>query len=622
MDRNSVIGFILIGIILIVFFKINQPSPEEIKKKRELDSIARVEDKKEETIENRRESRNIDTEENDSAALAKRAEELEQWGSLIMGEKEFYTIENDLLKLTVTNKGGRPYAVELKEYQTYDSLPLYLFNGDSTVFNIVFSTQNNKVIKTNELYFDLVSDQSNVYVKERENSLALRLDFGEERYMEYIYTLSPVNYMVDFQLIMNNMDDVIRRNENILDLKWEVFSPQQERGRDNENMYSTICYKEFEGDVDKLGERSKKEIQEEDVLTKLKWIAFKDQFFSSVLIADKSFNYADLKAIKLSDEDKYLKNFIAEIGIPYNGDESYDMKFYFGPNKFKILKGYKGLDLEDLLSLGMAIGRFINKYVIIAMFNFLERFISNYGLIILIMTFIIKLGLLPLTYKSFKSQAKMRVLKPQIDEINKKIPKEKAMDRQKATMDLYRKVGVNPMGGCLPMVLQMPILFAMFRFFPTSIELRQEAFLWAQDLSTYDAIVQWEQNIPIINYIFGNHISLFTLLMTASTLISMKMGGTGATDTSQMPGMKGMMYIMPLMFMVFLNKYSSGLTYYYFLANLITIGQNYLFKSFIDEDEILKKLHAKKAKPKKKSGFQARLEEMAKQRGYNTPKKR
>ena len=275
-----------------------------------------------------------------------------------------------------------------------------------------------------------------------------------------------------------------------------------------------------------------------------------------------------------------------------------------------------GFKLDELVIMGGSIIKWINRFVIIPIFNWLNNYISNYGIIILLLTIIIKVALFPLTFRSYVSQAKMRVLKPQIDEINQKIPKEKAVERQQATMELYKRVGVSPLGGCLPMLLQFPILFAMFRFFPSSIELRQERFLWAHDLSTYDSILDLPFTIPL----YGDHVSLFTILMTVTTLLSMKINSQ-ATSDSQMPGMKGMMYMMPIMFMLILNNFSSGLTYYYFLANVITLGQNYIFKLFIDEDEMLKKLNEKKKKPVTKSKFQQRLEEMAKQRGYPPPKR-
>ena len=294
---------------------------------------------------------------------------------------------------------------------------------------------------------------------------------------------------------------------------------------------------------------------------------------------------------------------------------------FFGPNKFKLLKKYNAYKLEDLVSLGKGIIRWINQFVIIPIFDWLSKFIGNFGLIILLLTIIIKIGLIPLTYKSYLSQARMRVLKPQVDELTHKFPKGKEMERQQATMALYKKAGVSPLGGCLPMLLQFPILFAMFRFFPTSIELRQEGFLWAKDLSTFDSILTWDAYIPLLTNIYGNHVSLFTILMTISTIISMKMSDTGAT-TQQMPGMKTMMYIMPVMFMFVLNNFSAGLTYYYFLANVITIGQNYLFKQFIDEKEILRKIEDRKTKTVKKSKFQQRLEEMAKQKAKKPARKK
>jgi YidC/Oxa1 family membrane protein insertase len=295
---------------------------------------------------------------------------------------------------------------------------------------------------------------------------------------------------------------------------------------------------------------------------------------------------------------------------------------YYGPNKFKLLNQYKDLELQNLVTLGSSIVRWINRFVIIPIFDWLSKFIGNYGLIIFLLTIIIKVGLLPLTYRSYLSQAKMRILKPQIDELNVKFPKGKEMEKQQATMALYKKAGVSPMGGCLPMLLQFPILYAMFRFFPTSIELRQQSFLWATDLSTYDSIFSWTANIPFLSNIYGNHISLFTLLMTISTIVSMKMGEGQTASSQQMPGMKTMMYIMPVMFMFILNNFSAGLTYYYFLSNVVTIGQNYLFKQFIDEDQLLKQMEARKVKPVKKSKFQQRLEEMAKQQGYKPPRKK
>jgi YidC/Oxa1 family membrane protein insertase len=417
------------------------------------------------------------------------------------------------------------------------------------------------------------------------------------------------------------MDKVIAVNSNTLDFNWGIYIPHQEKGAKNENNYTNLQFKHFQ-DEDESFSASKQE-EKKDIPTKLKWIAYKQQFFSSVIIAGESFSNASMQSdmMPVSDSSKYLKHYSSVIAINYENKPNYSvpMSFYFGPNHYLTLKKYN-LDLERLIFLGRSIIRWINQFVIIPIFNWLNGFVLNYGIIILILTIIIKLALFPLTFKSYQSQAKMRVLKPQVDEINAKIPKEKAMERQQAAMALYKKAGVNPLGGCLPMLLQFPFLIAMFRFFPTSIELRQQGFLWANDLSTYDSIYSWSVQVPFLSSFYGNHISLFTILMTATTIISMKMTQSSATD-NQIPGMKTMMYIMPVMFMFFLNNFSAGLTYYYFLANVITIGQNELFKRMIDEQKLLKQIHANKAKVVKKSGFQARLEKMAKERGYKMPKK-
>jgi YidC/Oxa1 family membrane protein insertase len=417
------------------------------------------------------------------------------------------------------------------------------------------------------------------------------------------------------------MKDIGTRSPDVLDMKWAMYARQQEQLRKNEMQYVNLYYKPYLDKVESFVSRSKKNEQEVNFSTKLDWIAFKDQFFSSVMIPDDGFKNAYIKMINLPENDKFLRHFSAEIGLPFKrqDSESIAMRIYYGPNKFKLLNKYKELELQNLVTLGSNIVRWINRFVIIPIFDWLSKFIGNYGLIILLLTIIIKVGLLPLTYRSFLSQAKMRVLKPQIDELTLKYPQGKEMEKQQATMALYKKAGVSPMGGCLPMLLQFPILYAMFRFFPTSIELRQQSFLWATDLSTFDSIFSWQATIPILSNVYGNHISLFTLLMTISTLISMKMGEGQTASSQQMPGMKSMMYIMPVMFMFILNNFSAGLTYYYFLANVITIGQNYLFKQFIDEEALLKQMESRKVKPEKKSRFQQRLEEMARQQGYKKP---
>ncbi|HBI81859.1 MAG TPA: membrane protein insertase YidC, partial [Bacteroidales bacterium] len=348
---------------------------------------------------------------------------------------------------------------------------------------------------------------------------------------------------------------------------------------------------------------------------------FKHQFFSSVIVADDYFVNADLKSVNI-DDGEHVKQFTARLALPYQNkeSESIGLKFYFGPNRYKTLKSYS-LGFENVVPLGRNIIRWINKFVVIPVFNFLSRFLTNYGVIILLLTIIIKLFLFPLTYRSYLSSAKMRVLKPQVDEINAKYPKkEDAVKKQQAVMALYKKVGVNPMGGCIPVLIQFPILIAMFRFFPASFELRQQSFLWADDLSSYDSILQLPFNLPW----FGDHISLFTLLMAVSTYLTSKLNTDQMGDTNaQMPGMKFMMtWMMPIMLLFWFNNYSAGLSYYYLLSNVITLGQTFIFRRFVDDKALLAKLHENTKKPVTKSKWQQRLEEMAKQQEQLKKKKR
>jgi len=536
------------------------------------------------------------------------------------GEQEFFILENNKMELEIASRGGRIYSARLKDYTTHDSRPLILFDGDSTVFGFKFFTRDNKRIETNNMYFQPVNTAEYTDATNSKASAVFRAQISEQQYIEYIYTLDPDLYMVDFKVNLVGLSELIASNINSLSLDWKTYMPQQEKGRQNENTWSNIRYKHYQANVDGFRSRSTKDFEEADISTPLKWVAFKDQFFSSVLIAGKSFSNGYVSYTTMPDDSKYLRYCTSELSLSYEPEPKveYDMNIYLGPNHYNTLKKYD-LALEELVMLGKNVIKFINKYVIVQIFNWLNNFIGNYGIIILILTLIIKIVLFPLTFKSYQSQAKMKVLKPLVDEISKKFPKkEDAMKKQQATMDLYKKAGVSPMGGCLPMLLQMPILFAMFRFFPTSIELRQESFLWADDLSTYDSILDLPFNIPL----YGDHISLFTLLMTVSTIITMKINSPSSTGQEQMPGMKMMTYIMPIMFMFILNNFSAGLTYYYFLANLITFGQNMISKRFIDEDAVLKRIDQNKKKPAKKSKFQQRLETAAKQRGYNPPKKK
>ena len=539
------------------------------------------------------------------------------FGAAVSGNNEFITLENNRIELKIATRGGKVYSARIKDYTTHDSLPLILFSGDSTVFGFNFYTADNKAIQTNDLFFAPVGDDNHVMVTNGPGSVALRLPAGDDKYIEYKYTLEPDRYMVDFDVAFKSLEGVVAPNLSSITLDWRMYLPQQEKGRQNEEYYTTIKYKYYQDDVEGIRLRQSKDVETSDLPTKLSWIAFQDQFFSSVLISKDHFLNGMVVSTKTPGSEKYIRYYTAEVGVPYTpgSDNNVGMKLYYGPNHISTLKK-EGLELDKLVFLGKNIIGWINRFMIIPVFNWLEKYIGSYGLIILILTIIIKIILFPLTFKSYQSTAKMQVLKPMVEEIGKKFPKqEDAMKKQQATMDLYKRAGINPMGGCLPMLLQMPILFAMFRFFPVSIELRQEAFLWATDLSTYDSILTLPFKIPI----YGAHVSLFTLLMTASTLLTMKM--TSQSPGQDQPGMKMMMYMMPVMFMFMLNNFSAGLTYYYFLANILTYLQNIISKRFIDENKVLATLEENRKKPLKKSKWQQRLEEAAKQRGIQPPRK-
>jgi|WetSurMetagenome_2_1015567.scaffolds.fasta_scaffold04734_3 YidC/Oxa1 family membrane protein insertase len=526
------------------------------------------------------------------------------------GKDTIITIENNRIRLEISAKGGRIYSAEVKNYTTFDSRPVKLFDGDSTIFGYNFFTTDNKAISTNNLYFVPVASSPHVIVKDKPESVSMRLPASNGGYIEYTYTVYPDNYMIDFKTNFVSLSDVMMTNTSSINLDWKMYIPQQEKGRVNEENYTWLKYKVYQDKVDGLSMRQRKDVETKDLM-KLNWIAYKDQFFSSVIIADNYFLNASITSTKTDPTSKLIKYYGSEIGVPLTKAEtpSVSMKFYFGPNRFTTLKKYH-MGLEELVFLGRNIIKWISQFIIIPVFNFLGRYISNYGIIILILTILIKVVLYPLTHKSYISMAKMKAMKPMVDEISKKFPKsEDAMKKQQATMALYKKAGVSPMGGCLPQLLQMPILFAMFRLFPTSIELRHQSFLWATDLSTYDSILHLPFTIPM----YGDHVSLFTILMTVATIISMKMSDTSGQE--QMPGMKAMMYVMPVMFMFMLNNFSSGLTYYYFLTNVIGIIQTQVSKRFVSEEEILRRIEENKKKPTKKSAWQKRLEEAQKQAG-------
>ena len=612
MDRNSIIGIVLIGVILIGYSIFTKPQREaQMESIRRNDSIVRAEQDRLQAESQERQAAQVQeimgATDKDSMQTALAERNYGIFAGAVQGTDQRIIMENDLVELEISTLGGRPYSVLLKEYMRYDSLPVVLFDGDSSRFDLQFFADNRR-INTGELFFVPQTSDTRINATEGPRSLTMRMDIMEGSYIEYTYTLKPGEYMIDYDIRLVGLDQFRTDNMSYL---YEIYFPSTEKGFQNENNYTTLYYRYRDGDIEKFPMRSRQDITEESATTQLEWIAYKHQFFSTVFIAKDNFSSAYMMNERFEDPGKYIRHFSSEVDLPWNRtrDQTMEMAFYFGPNHHQTLKGYDEWKLENLVTVGGSIIRWLNEFVIIPIFNWLNRSIANYGIIILLLTVILKLALFPLTYRSFRSQAVMRVLKPQVDEISEKYPKkEDAMKKQQATMDLYRKAGANPLGGCLPLLLQMPILYAMFRFFPTSIELRGESFLWADDLSTYDSILDLPFTIPM----YGDHVSLFTLLMTVTTVLSMRINNQ-TQSSSAVPGMKTMMYIMPVMFMFILNNFSAALTYYYFLANLITLGQNYIFKLFTDEEAILKKINARKAKPKKKSRFAVRMEEMAKQ---------
>ncbi len=596
----------VIGALIIGFSFYNTKQVEKYQhEKHRLDSAAAVKIAAEKAYQVNKEPEKSAVEQQ---APAKQVYAYDALESASKGEEEFYTIENDLMTLTLSNKGGRMYAVELKKYHSYTGKPLILFDGPGNDFAFNFYTNDSRNFQTSSYFFTPQAPLTHHKMAEGDSAytFTMRLALGQERYVDYEYTLRNGSYMVDFRMKTAGMQNVTNA-----DLLWAHSTFQQEKAFDNENNYSTVAYKyPGETSIEELG--ISKEGKEENVKTKLGWIAFKQQFFSSVIIAKgEMFGGANMAYLtyKPGNEEHLLKRYMTNIQLPVQPerDQNLPLSFYFGPNHYSTLKKYDA-DLHQLVPLGGWMIGWINRWVVIPIFDFLSKYIASFGIIILILTIIIKLLLFPLTYKSYLSSAKMRLLKPDVDRVKQKYPKkEDAMKVQQETMALYKKAGASPMGGCLPILIQFPILIAMFRFFPASIELRQQPFLWADDLSGFDSIL----NLPFTIPFYGDHVSLFTLLMAGALFISSRMSMAQTPDTG-MPGMKFMtLYLMPVMMLFWFNSYASGLSYYYFLSNLITIGQTYATRRLVNDEKLHAKMKENSKKPVKKSGFQAKLEEIA-----------
>ena len=629
-NKYTLIGFALIAAILFGWMYFMSPSKEELAKRQQVqDSINRVNRERDSLrqLEQRETEVTVQladttaTTELDSAALAlKQANELtEKFGVFAAsaeGEEQLWTIENKLQKLTLSSKGGFLKQVELKDYLTYDSLQLISFDTATSKFDLSFLAQN-RVINTSQFYFQPYMNGKpytggDITVAEGDSvTFAMRLLTQDPaKYIEYVYTIRYDNYMLDFDIRTVGLKDIIADNADYLSLDWAVDLMKQEKSNDrfaDESVYyRSLSDKKVEHlDVNKD--------DDETVNNKLKWVSFKQRFFCNVLVAQDEFLNAKMTVkTRKTENPRYLKSMATNISVPYNVSaetNTIPMQLYFGPNHFKTLRSY-GIGMQDQINLGnFFLIRWIN-YGVIAVFNWLSSYGWNYGIVILILTILIKTLLFPLAFKSYKSSAITRVLKPEMEAINEKYPKqEDAMKKQQAVMNLQKQAGVSPASGCLPALLQFPILIAIFRFFPASIELRQQPFLWAEDLSTYDSIVEFPKFLGM------DHLSLFTILMTITTLIYTYVDNKQMDYTSnpQTKPMKWMMYLMPIMFFAIFNNYSSGLSYYYMLVNIITFIQMFVFRKMIDEDKVRATIEENKRKPQKKSGFMKRLEEAQKQ---------
>ena len=684
MDKNSITGMLLMGAIIFGFMWLQQPSQEELAARREQAEAQRIEaERQAKADEEMRMLGNVDTvsagevnmlraavieygavdangvktlaadgvkvvlEGDDlngtieingtsvsvaealnntssnpvthNRALAKLRTEVNKYvkngvfAKCLTGTDSVVTLQNDSLKVAISSKGGMITSAVLKKYSAYNAPEVELFDAETNSYSFGLNT-NSQHFDTKDFYF--------TPTEVTDTTVLMQLDLGNGSKWGIKYTLKPDSYIVSMDVVQENMQNVIPSNIPVMDFAWLQRINRHEKGKMFEEQNSGVYYKFLGGDVDNLSETSK---DKEDFSDKFKWVSFKNQFFSSVLIADSYFSGAKMNSVPFekgtSLYNDYLKDVSFNSEIDYSSADANpaSFKFFFGPNLYELLAHYDDtlypdddLELTRLLPLGWSLFRWINEYFVIPIFDFLSKYIGNAGIVILLLTIIIKIVLAPFQFKSYISQAKMRILAPDIKAINDKYQgQENAMVRSQKTMELYSKAGVNPMSGCLPMLLMMPLLFAMFRFFPSCIQLRGESFLWVQDLSAPDAIWSWDAQIPFITNYFGNHISLFCLLMTVTNIVYTKV--SMSSSGNQMPGMKWMMYLMPLMFLVFFNNYAAGLSYYYFLSLLITIIETYSVRLFVKEDKVRAEMAAKAKQPKKKGWWAQNLEEAQRQ---------
>lgn len=606
-DINSIIGFVLIFGILIYMFYQNRPTPEELEaEKAKQEQVETAESEKESVPEkNAQATPTIDLQ--DSLAVANYKNTVGAFGYTATSDATT-KLENDLVSLEISNKGGQITEAKMKKFQTYDSIPVYLVKDGNASFGLTFSTSDNRVLNSQDLYFEPSLSQNG------DNTvLSMKTKVSPNQFLEYRYEMKPDDYLVGFTIRSQGLNGIINTGQPV-NLEWDLKGIRHSKSIKYENRYTRLTYRHEEGKISKLSEGSDDEETEEDV----KWISYRQHFFSSILATKNNFKEVDLSSKNLVEEESktaaFTKAYGSVIPVELSGGElSLDMDWYYGPTDVAVLDNYEGYDLADSIPFGWGIFGWINRYIFTPFYSLLSSFLP-FGIAIVVMTILVRLAMSPVTYKSYLSQAKMKVLKPEITELGEKY-KDNAMKKQQETMKLYNKAGVSPMSGCVPALLQMPIFYALFMFFPTSFALRQKPFLWADDLSSYDTIFEWSTNIPVISTFYGNHVSLFPILASVAIFFYMMMTtGQNMPQQPGMPNMKFIMYLMPFMMLIFFNNYASGLSLYYFVSNLITIGIMLVIKRFIlDEDKIHAQIQENKKKPKKENKFQRKMREMMEQ---------
>ena len=610
MDKNTIIGALLIGAVLIGFTLFQQSSPQpQATPTTDTTQVVALSQSALRATGTGADGCTIDHPEDSVSVVGPVLPAYQQ-----ERPEQTVVLKNKKLTLKLSNKGASPVEATLADYTDQQKKPVQLFRQGDATLNLPLRTLENKIVNTSTAYFDVISQSDSAAV--------LRMQIDSVAYLDFAYTLRPDDYRVGLTITGHELRRLLPVNMTTQDVEWRQRMPQQEQSWKFEGQYSGIYYHFPKGDVERLETSSE---STEEIKESLQWVAFKDKYFSSVLINQRTGFQNNTLTLQAEKEGSgYVRSCSLAATFPMSVKEEVTqvpLTFFFGPNDYELLQRYDAelsqndapLQLDHLVYLGMSVFRWINKYLIIPIVTFLSGFISNWGIIILLMTLIIKILLYPFTHKSYLSQAKMRVLKPQIDEINAKYPgkdQEAMMKRQTETMNLYRSAGASPMSGCLPMLLQMPFLIALYMYFPTSILLRGQSFLWAQDLSTYDAIISWDFNIPLISSFLGNHLSLFCVLMTVTNVIYTRYTMSQSPSSAEgMAGMKMMPYIMSIMFFFIFNQNASALSYYYFVSTLITILQYLAFRWTLNEEKLLHELEENKKKPRKKSKWMQRLEE-------------